>query len=267
MHSSLHALPVLQDNVIWIWVRGAEAVVIDPAVAPPVREWLDERQLSLTAVLQTHHHADHIGGTQELLKRWPEAAVIASAEDRERIPFQTMPVRDGDQITVLGHEVEVLDVAAHTRAHIAFSSRTRRAAKSGPCCSAGTPCSAGAVADCLKAALNRCIRSCRSWRNCPRPQAFVVPTSTPRPTCNGPWSNAPATQFWLSATGRCGGSVPKESSACPAASAWNAAPTCSCRRVQPRSWPSCVSTRTSGGRHERWRNEGITNGDDRGDCR
>ncbi|MGB0825196.1 MAG: hypothetical protein ACPGPH_04605, partial [Synechococcus sp.] len=41
MHSSLHALPVLQDNVIWIWVRGAEAVVIDPAVAPPVRAWLD----------------------------------------------------------------------------------------------------------------------------------------------------------------------------------------------------------------------------------
>ena len=120
MHSSLHALPVLQDNVIWIWVRGAEAVVIDPAVAPPVREWLDERQLSLAAVLQTHHHADHIGGTPELLKRWPEAAVIASAEDRERIPFQTMPVRDGDQITVLGDEVVVLDVAAHTRAHIAF---------------------------------------------------------------------------------------------------------------------------------------------------
>ena len=120
MHSSLHALPVLQDNVIWIWVRGAEAVVIDPAVAPPVREWLDERQLSLAAVLQTHHHADHIGGTPELLERWPQAAVIASAEDKERIPFQTMPVRDGDQITVLHHEVEVLDVAAHTRAHIAF---------------------------------------------------------------------------------------------------------------------------------------------------
>ena len=120
MHSSLHALPVLQDNVIWIWVRGAEAVVIDPAVAPPVREWLDERQLSLAAVLQTHHHADHIGGTPELLQRWPQAAVIASAEDRERIPFQTMSVRDGDRITVLGHAVEVLDVAAHTRAHIAF---------------------------------------------------------------------------------------------------------------------------------------------------
>ena len=105
MHSSLHALPVLQDNVIWIWVRGAEAVVIDPAVAPPVRAWLEERQLSLAAVLQTHHHADHIGGTPELLQRWPAAKVIASADDRERIPFQTMSVRGGDHVTVLGETV------------------------------------------------------------------------------------------------------------------------------------------------------------------
>ena len=120
MHSSLHALPVLQDNVIWIWVRGAEAVVIDPAVAPPVREWLDERQLSLAAVLQTHHHADHIGGTPDLLCQWPSAAVIAAAADRERIPFQTISVEPGMQIELLGQPVTVLDVKAHTRAHLAY---------------------------------------------------------------------------------------------------------------------------------------------------
>ena len=132
MHSSLHVLPVLQDNVIWIWVRGAEAVVIDPAVAPPVQAWLEERQFSLAAVLQTHHHADHIGGTTELLQRWPEAEVIASADDRERIPFQTMPVRGGDHVTVLGETVEVLDVAAHTRAHIAFFLPNPEGAEIGP---------------------------------------------------------------------------------------------------------------------------------------
>ena len=132
MHSSLHALPVLQDNVIWIWVRGAEAVVIDPAVAPPVQAWLEERQLSLAAVLQTHHHADHIGGTPELLQRWPAAKVIASADDRERIPFQTMSVRGGDHVTVLGETVEVLDVAAHTRAHIAFFLPNPEGAEIGP---------------------------------------------------------------------------------------------------------------------------------------
>ena len=70
MQSSLHALPVLQDNVLWI-CAGDEAAVVDPAVAEPVIDWLQQRQLQLSAVLQTHHHADHIGGTPGLLERWP----------------------------------------------------------------------------------------------------------------------------------------------------------------------------------------------------
>ena len=120
MQSSLHALPVLQDNVIWLWVRGRNAAVVDPAVAAPVQDWLEKHQLQLQTVLQTHHHADHIGGTPELLERWPEATVVAAGADRERIPFQTVSVGDGDRITVLDQPVDVLDVAAHTRAHIAF---------------------------------------------------------------------------------------------------------------------------------------------------
>ena len=120
MHSSLHALPVLQDNVIWLWVRGRNVAVVDPAVAAPVQDWLEKHQLQLQTVLQTPHHADHIGGTPELLERWPEATVVAAGADRERIPFQTVSVGDGDRITVLDQPVDVLDVAAHTRAHIAF---------------------------------------------------------------------------------------------------------------------------------------------------
>ena len=120
MHSALHALPVLQDNVIWIWVCGEDAVVVDPAVAAPVQDWLQTRGLTLKAVLQTHHHADHIGGTPDLLASWPEAAVVAAASDRDRIPFQTVSVADGDRVSVMGRDLLVLDVAAHTSDHIAF---------------------------------------------------------------------------------------------------------------------------------------------------
>ena len=113
-------LPVLQDNIIWIWSCGSEAVVVDPAVAEPVIETLQQKGLTLIAVLQTHHHADHIGGTPDLLRQWPDAAVIASEQDRRRIPFQTQPVAAGTRFTLLGVPVEVIDVRAHTSAHLAF---------------------------------------------------------------------------------------------------------------------------------------------------
>ena len=59
-------LPVLQDNIIWIWSCGSEAVVVDPAVAEPVIEALQQKGLTLIAVLQTHHHADHTQGNLPL---------------------------------------------------------------------------------------------------------------------------------------------------------------------------------------------------------
>ena len=114
------ALPVLQDNYVFVLQRASQAVVVDPAVADPVIAWLEQRQLALVAVLQTHHHSDHIGGTPELLRRWPAAEVIASGADRARIPFQTRPVAGGDRLALLGRTVEVLEVPGHTRAHLAF---------------------------------------------------------------------------------------------------------------------------------------------------
>ena len=116
----IHPVAVLNDNIVWIWVHGDQAIVIDPAVAEPILDWLEMRGLQLVAVLQTHHHSDHIGGTPGLLQRWPSAEVVASADDQERIPFQTRSVRDGDEIQLLGRPVKVLDVRAHTRAHIAY---------------------------------------------------------------------------------------------------------------------------------------------------
>jgi hydroxyacylglutathione hydrolase len=113
-------IPVLSDNYVFVLQVAGEAVVVDPAVAEPVITWLEQRGLELAAVLQTHHHHDHIGGTPGLLQRWPTARVIASAADRERIPLQTDGVADGDQLELLGCRVQVLAVPGHTAHHLAF---------------------------------------------------------------------------------------------------------------------------------------------------
>ena len=115
-------IPVLSDNYVFV-LHGAsrgQAVVVDPAVAEPVISWLEQRGLELSAILHTHHHHDHIGGTQGLLQRWPKAAVIASGADQARIPLQTLAVQGGDQLELLGRSVAVLAVPGHTAHHIAF---------------------------------------------------------------------------------------------------------------------------------------------------
>ncbi|MEY4297205.1 MAG: hydroxyacylglutathione hydrolase [Cyanobacteriota bacterium] len=115
-------IPVLKDNYVFV-LHGdgpGPAVVVDPAVAEPVIRWLEARGLELAAVLQTHHHHDHIGGTPALLRRWPAAQVIASAADRDRIPFQSDGVGDGDQRHLLGRSLQVLAVPGHTAHHLAY---------------------------------------------------------------------------------------------------------------------------------------------------
>jgi hydroxyacylglutathione hydrolase len=97
-------IPVLSDNYVFVIEHGQQAAVVDPAVAEPVIAALEAKGLELTAILHTHHHSDHIGGTPGLLKRWPQAE----------------GVQGGDHVPLLGEEVQVLDVPGHTRAHIAF---------------------------------------------------------------------------------------------------------------------------------------------------
>ncbi len=111
---------VLSDNVIWIWENNNSAVVIDPALSQPVIDYLKGNNLNLEAILQTHHHLDHIGGTVELIKEWPNVKVIASVKEKDRIPFQNLSVKEGDTLHLLDEEVQVLEVMGHTISHIAF---------------------------------------------------------------------------------------------------------------------------------------------------
>ena len=120
--AEIYGLPVLNDNIIWIWVKGNKAVVIDPAISKPVIEFIKDKELILDTIFQTHHHNDHIGGTADLIKKWPKVKVIASCKERKRIPFQNYSVNDGQQIEVLNTKFDIIELLGHTNSHISFYS-------------------------------------------------------------------------------------------------------------------------------------------------
>ena len=114
----LQALPAFEDNYIWtLSVDGGRALIVDPGDAGPVLAAAD-RGLTPVAVLLTHHHHDHIGGTATLLQRWPDLAVVAPHD--ERIATATRRVGDGDRVRLEGWHFEVIGLPGHTLSHIAF---------------------------------------------------------------------------------------------------------------------------------------------------
>ena len=113
------AVPAFQDNYLWVIHDGANAAVVDPGDSGPILAALDAHRLTLTAILLTHHHADHIGGVPDLLARAP---VPVYGPRHDGIAEVTEPLDEGDRVRVPGLDLQlqVLEVPGHTRGHIAY---------------------------------------------------------------------------------------------------------------------------------------------------
>ena len=93
--------------------------MVDPGEARPVKEYLAREGLTLTAILATHHHPDHVGGIAELVAM---TKVPVFGPKGEPIPALTHPVGQGDKVEIPALKVSfsVLDIPGHTRAHVAY---------------------------------------------------------------------------------------------------------------------------------------------------
>ncbi len=115
-------VPCLSDNYAYL-VHSPEdglCAVVDPSEPGPVKKALAARGLKLTHILNTHHHFDHTGGNI-LLKEEFGATVVGPAKDRERIPGIDVGVDESAPWRFGSHVARVLEIPAHTRAHIAFA--------------------------------------------------------------------------------------------------------------------------------------------------
>ncbi|MBQ13870.1 MAG: hydroxyacylglutathione hydrolase [Gammaproteobacteria bacterium] len=119
MISKIHPIPAFTDNYIWaILDEDSNSVcVVDPGEAHGVTDYLHANNLSLAAVLITHHHPDHIGGLAQLSAQYQ--AVVYGPES-SGIKGITKFVAEGDRLELFGQSFTVLEVPGHTLDHIAY---------------------------------------------------------------------------------------------------------------------------------------------------
>lgn len=128
----IRIVPCLSDNYAYL-VRDADAglcAVVDPSEPEPVKRALAARGWRLTHILNTHHHFDHTGGNVPLKEEFG-AQVVGPEKDRERIPALDIGVDESRDWRFGPHSVRILEIPAHTRAHIAFVFADQKAAFTG----------------------------------------------------------------------------------------------------------------------------------------
>ena len=122
VNNALVPLPALTDNYIWMLQHGTQAIVVDPGESEPVKHFLEQRNLTLRAILLTHHHGDHVGGAVALNEH-TGAPVYGPASERLPICHHRLSEGDTVQLQDFGFAFNVLDVPGHTAGHIAYHGR------------------------------------------------------------------------------------------------------------------------------------------------
>lgn len=133
------------ENTYVVWPdQGSQAVVIDPGLEPDrIIAFLKKQNKTVSAILNTHGHVDHIGGNAALKEQFPDAPIVIGTVDAVMLedPMQNLSglfgfhitsppadrlVNEGDTVTYADMTFEIVDVPGHSPGHVAFILRSEK---------------------------------------------------------------------------------------------------------------------------------------------
>ena len=133
---SVITIKVFSDNYIYLYRYEQDKVIaIDTGDSEPVLRELEKKNLSLTAILLTHHHNDHIGGASELKKktgckiiggdaseprRVQGSPASYAVQDAKRINDIDEIVQDKQILTFGNTSIEVIATPGHTNTSVCY---------------------------------------------------------------------------------------------------------------------------------------------------
>jgi hydroxyacylglutathione hydrolase len=120
MSVSVFPIKAFNDNYIWCLRDQTHCSVVDPGDAVPVLAYCQDNQLTLSAIIITHHHWDHTGGIDALLAAFPDIPVFGPKNKDIKQITERLSQGDEIELALLGVKFSVLEVPGHTLDHIAY---------------------------------------------------------------------------------------------------------------------------------------------------
>jgi hydroxyacylglutathione hydrolase len=117
----IEIFPCLSDNfgVILHDPATGQTATIDAPEEQPILNALARRGWTLTHILTTHHHPDHVQGNLGLKDRFG-LQIFGPKGEADRIPGIDLSLGDGAEFVFAGHRVEVIETPGHTAGHICY---------------------------------------------------------------------------------------------------------------------------------------------------
>lgn len=114
----LIALPVLNDNYIWLYQReNLPVIIVDLPETDKLFSWIEQHNLPIEAVLLTHEHEDHTQGVAAFKQHYPNVPIYGSQECAKK--GATKIVNEGEIITP-NYRIQVIPTGGHTAQHVSF---------------------------------------------------------------------------------------------------------------------------------------------------
>ena len=117
----IEIIPCLQDNYSYLIIdkTNNSACVIDPSEPGPIINFINKNNIKLEYILNTHHHFDHIGGNEELKKKFG-STILGFKEDSHRIPKIDILLEDNQIWRAKNFTAQIIHIPGHTSGHVCF---------------------------------------------------------------------------------------------------------------------------------------------------
>jgi len=115
----IQLVPALEDNYMYLLIdeTTGECAAVDPVEPKKILAAVADAKVKLTSVLTTHHHWDHAGGNDELIKLTGELPVYGGDD---RIGALTQKVSHNTELKLGNLHIKCLFTPCHTSGHICY---------------------------------------------------------------------------------------------------------------------------------------------------